>query len=129
MGCGTSVALPKIMILGNFQYPLRAYGVWNAIAEGPQSLRDTFQYPLRAYGVWNMLEAQEMSLRGATFSTLCGPMGCGTSNLLYYSAHSLLLSVPSAGLWGVEPSPRRPQAGFHASFSTLCGPMGCGTIS
>ena len=37
-----------------FQYPLRAYGVWNP-TRPPRTLAVTaiFQYPLRAYGVWN----------------------------------------------------------------------------
>ncbi len=40
--------------------------------------RVVFQYPLRAYGLWNVV--------------VCSPM-----------LHWCYLSVPSAGLWAVEP--------------------------
>ena len=61
-----------------------------------------FQYPLRAYGVWNPSRTAETPPVLAPFSTLCGPMGCGTTygTMEKYTVQEL--SVPSAGLWGVE---------------------------
>ena len=40
-----------------------------------------FQYPLRAYGVWNVGALTAALLALVAFSTLCGPMGCGTGGL------------------------------------------------
>ncbi len=37
-----------------------------------------FQYPLRAYGLWNFAGGVVNPLKKLAFSTLCGPMGCGT---------------------------------------------------
>ena len=38
----------------DFQYPLRAYRVWNLHQTSIARTFATFQYPLRAYRVWNV---------------------------------------------------------------------------
>ena len=58
---------------GNFQYPLRAYRVWNLTIRNDIDIMSLFQYPLRAYRVWN---TRVYAHNGANFD----------------------LSVPSAGL-------------------------------
>ncbi len=45
----------------------------------------------------------EPTLTRGSFSTLCGPMGCGTPAVRRRVIHCQDLSVPSAGLWAVEP--------------------------
>ncbi len=160
-----------------FQYPLRAYGLWNAAVNtlvdviggafstlcGPMGCGTVrieyviprplhFQYPLRAYGLWNGVSLMRAMVRGWPFSTLCGPMGCGThvtrsAMKLHQSfqyplrayglwntieptglMYGACLSVPSAGLWAVERRRQCTTLSRWLSFSTLCGPMGCGTV-
>ena len=74
MGYGTQPSALARMNTTFFQYPLRAYGLWNPPVARPALDRTGFQYPLRAYGLWNLANRR-------------------TS---WQSAH---LSVPSAGLW------------------------------
>ena len=78
MGCGTVAIKSLVKVTTAFQYPLRAYGVWNCEPLAASSKLPSFQYPLRAYGVWNALVALDRFNQVASFSTLCGPMGCGT---------------------------------------------------
>ncbi len=53
MGCGTHNRRVPIGFGQHFQYPLRAYGLWNDdFVTFPGTWR-CFQYPLRAYGLWN----------------------------------------------------------------------------
>ncbi len=77
MGCGTAVFDIEATDLAAFQYPLRAYGLWNAQSAAQRLLLQIFQYPLRAYGLWNSLAQGRAGMHDA-------------------------LSVPSAGLWAVE---------------------------
>ncbi len=102
MGCGTNMWFHENTPQKPFQYPLRAYGLWNPGAAGQQHRERYFQYPLRAYGLWN-IETADIPVR------------------------SIWLSVPSAGLWAVEQPSEKLSRWNGSSFSTLCGPMGCGT--
>ena len=82
----------------NFQYPLRAYRVWNTLALSCALLCVLFQYPLRAYRVWNSDRVFSAWIAVLSFSTLCGPIGCGTSQEHHQAHPYAQLSVPSAGL-------------------------------
>ena len=53
MGCGTVEERQLQLAARRFQYPLRAYGVWNRGVQPRAVSAPYFQYPLRAYGVWN----------------------------------------------------------------------------
>ncbi len=77
---------------------------------------DNFQYPLRAYGLWNSRSTRPSVAGGITFSTLCGPMGCGTLPSETTSRMTRDLSVPSAGLWAVEPTERFTRRGLVDDF-------------
>ena len=109
-----------------FQYPLRAYGVWNSFTTNKRGRWSAFQYPLRAYGVWNTtaagtdgrLPAFQYPLRAY------GVWNCGSGKS---RRRQRQLSVPSAGLWGVERITAPSVPPLIVTFSTLCGPMGCGT--
>ncbi len=41
------------ILYSDFQYPLRAYGLWNPTSGVYKTPDLHFQYPLRAYGLWN----------------------------------------------------------------------------
>ena len=126
MGCGTTARLAAPAISHDFQYPLRAYGVWNRCGHPEGYVLAALSVP--SAGLWGVEQlVTGMALSGVTtFSTLCGPMGCGTSGALGRGAARRVfqyplraygvwnqthlpasrctydLSVPSAGLWGVE---------------------------
>ncbi len=125
MGCGTEIEANCLLLMRNFQYPLRAYGLWNGcscnacLAEqgfqyplrayglwNPNSAETpvtkiSFQYPLRAYGLWNSLTTIAAGRRDPSFSTLCGPMGCGTLFGLSHLRSLKFFQYPlrAYGLW------------------------------
>ena len=85
----------------DFQYPLRAYGVWNNAIRNRQMSAAYFQYPLRAYGVWNRLSRVTELVTAGTFSTLCGPMGCGTGSPISLCRSVIAFQYPlrAYGVW------------------------------
>ena len=126
MGCGTSSIHDRSPHRRHFQYPLRAYGVWNTNTDALTFLVHVFQYPLRAYGVWNMRTSARASSR-LNFQYPLRAYGVWNRDTPRGDGYGRSLSVPSAGLWGVEPSRQQRPARWNWPFSTLCGPMGCGT--
>ena len=102
MGCGTRLSGAQPRRLPPFQYPLRAYGVWNSYRQADSDAIVALSVP--SAGLWGVERGHPPS---AAFATT--------------------LSVPSAGLWGVERCRRCMSYKNRYTFSTLCGPMGCGT--
>ena len=127
MGCGTQLLQILQPSRQNFQYPLRAYGVWNSCSKPGCWAISSLSVP--SAGLWGVehCSVARSPQPEYPFSTLCGPMGCGTTLTSVGNTDIAQLSVPSAGLWGVEHALRRQRCERAGAFSTLCGPMGCGT--
>ena len=94
-------SLKYVKAVLNFQYPLRAYGVWNSVSVIIHLSAPVFQYPLRAYGVWNVHGDETVSVYDDLSVPSAGLWGV---ELTASAPRGELaeLSVPSAGLWGVE---------------------------
>ena len=78
MGYGTSTSSSCSRLELIFQYPLRAYGLWNV--GGDQVGAPLGDLSVPSAGLWAMELSNALTELGykPTFSTLCGPMGYGT---------------------------------------------------
>ena len=119
MGCNAcGIQLPPNRC--GFQYPLRVEVGCNSKQCGGEDRFTEFQYPLRVEVGCNSSTAWRTLEMFLSFSTLYGSKWVATWKMLAI-IESVVVSVPSTGRSGLQPSTHPSVALWNNGFSTLYG--------